>query len=54
MSDHTPTESPRLLKSPFNNEVWPVPPDVNPTMYDALLKAGFTEVKTKEAKRGRG
>jgi hypothetical protein len=59
MSDSTRT-SPvqRYLKSPFNGEAWPVPPDVNAAMYAALLQAGFTEIPAtpettaKKEKRG--
>lgn len=47
MSDNTPTELSRLLKSPFNGELWPVPPDMTPAMYDELIKRGFTPVQAK-------
>ena len=57
MSEPTPTESPRLLRSPFNGEAWPVPPEVDAAMYDALLKAGYTPIpdktKRKEVSRER-
>jgi hypothetical protein len=51
MSDSTPTVPSRRLKSPFNGEEWPVPPEVNPVMYAALLQAGFTEIPAKKEKR---
>lgn len=51
MSDSTLTPPlQRWLKSPFNGEAWPVPPDVNEAMYAALLQAGFTEIPDKKRK----
>lgn len=47
MSVNTPTApSPpqRYLKSPFNGEAWPVPPELTPAMYEALLERGFEEI----------
>lgn len=54
MSDSTDTEpSQRWLRSPFNGQAWPVPPDVTPVMLDALIKAGFQPVEDKPAKESR-
>jgi len=48
MSDNTPTERYRLLRSPFNGEVWKVPPDVTEEMYDHLVNvAKFIPVTEK-------
>lgn len=65
MSDNTPTESPRLLRSPFNGEVWPVPPDLTEAQYAYMIRpdVGFVPVedepvpvvaKRKDAARARG
>jgi hypothetical protein len=53
MSDNTPTAPPRLLRSPFNGQAWPVPPEVTPEMYEALIKAGFTPMATKAPQKGK-
>jgi hypothetical protein len=46
MSDNTPTEPlQRWLKSPFNGELWPVPPDLTVQQYDYMVNvAGFVPV----------
>lgn len=54
MSDPTPTEPYRLLKSPFNGETWTVPPDMSPEMYDHMVKvAGFVPIESKAPKKAR-
>jgi hypothetical protein len=53
MSDSTTTEPLRILKSPFNGEAWPVPPDMTPEMYDALITRGFKPIEPKKEKRDR-
>jgi len=47
MSEATSTEPQLRLRSPFNGEAWPVPPEVTPEMLEALLKAGFTKIPPK-------
>ena len=47
MSEPTPTEPYRQLKSPFNGEAWSVPPEVTPAMYDELIKRGYTPIPSK-------
>lgn len=39
------------MRSPFNGELWPVPPEVNEVMYQALIKAGFEPVTEKPKPR---
>ena len=51
MSDSTPTEPSRLLRSPYNGEAWPVPPDMTPEMYDALIQRGFTPIAVKSKRK---
>ena len=48
--------SPRLLRSPFNGEAWPVPPDMPDEMYAALVERGFVPIvpESKREKRDRG
>ena len=49
MSERTPIEPlpTRWLKSPFNGELWPVPPDLTPEMYDHMVHvAGFVPADT--------
>lgn len=54
MSEATPTAPLRLLKSPFNGEVWTVPPEVSDEMYEHLVNvANFVPV-TEQAKGPRG
>ena len=47
--------SPRLLRSPFNGEAWPVPPDMPDEMYAALVERGFVPIvpESKREKRDR-
>ena len=40
----TPTGPLVKLKSPFNGEVWTVPPDCTREFVDALIERGFTRV----------
>jgi hypothetical protein len=54
MSEPTRTTPLRLLRSPFNGEAWPVPPDMPTTMYDALVERGFVPIEPKKEKRDRG
>jgi hypothetical protein len=56
MSELKPTESLRQLRSPFNGELWTVPPDVSKEMYAALLERGFVPVEDaqKPSKERRG
>lgn len=51
MSDSTPTEFQRILKSPFNGQPWVVPPEVSDEMYAALLARGFKEIPQTKPKR---
>ena len=45
MSDNAPTATPiRKLRSPFNGEIWQVPPDVSPELYEALVLRDFVPV----------
>lgn len=46
----TPTAPPVQLRSPFNGEVWTVPPDQSPAFIQALVDRGFTRVETESAK----
>lgn len=49
--DSTPIEpGQRFLRSPFNGELWPVPPEVTPDMYAELVKRGFAETQPKPKK----
>lgn len=53
MSDSMPTEPAvqRWLKSPFNGEAWPVPPDLRPEQYDYMVKvAKFQPIEAPKAK----
>ena len=57
MSALTPTTpAHRLLRSPFNGEAWPVPPDMPEDMYAALVERGFVPIvpESKKAPRDRG
>jgi hypothetical protein len=54
MSDSTPTPLStiqRWLKSPFNGERWPVPPDMTPAMYDAIVQRGFEPIEEKPKRK---
>jgi hypothetical protein len=51
MSDNTPTESPRVLLSPFNGTEWHVPPEVSDELYAALVERGFTPVNSKSKRK---
>ena len=51
MSEPTPIEPLRQLRSPFNGEAWTVPPEVTPEMYAALLERGFKEIAPAKPKR---
>ena len=55
MSEATPTAPLRLLKSPFNGEIWTVPPDLSEAMYEHMVTvAGFVPVDDKtKGPRGR-
>lgn len=35
-------DPPLRLRSPFNGELWPVPPEATPDLIEALLARGFT------------
>jgi len=39
----TPT-APLLLRSPFNQELWPVPPDATDEFIAELVKRGFVRI----------
>jgi hypothetical protein len=54
MSEATLIEPVRLLRSPFNGEVWKVPSEVSEEMYEALVARGFTPVQPKKGTRDRG
>jgi hypothetical protein len=41
----TPTDRLVKLRSPFNGEVWTVPPDVPPAFVEELVKRGFVRVE---------
>lgn len=45
MSDSSPT-APLRLRSPFNGEAWPVPPDATPEFVAELEKRGFARIET--------
>jgi len=52
----TPTAPPVKLRSPFNGEVWTVPPECAPDFVAALELRGFTRVEdvpTKTRKEAR-
>ena len=52
MLDNTPIEPlQRYLRSPFNGEKWPVPPDMSDEMYAELLKCGFKEIVPKAPRK---
>lgn len=54
MSEPIPTEPQRLLKSPFNGETWPVPPEVSAEMYEHLVRvAGFVPISEVKGPRVR-
>jgi len=38
------------LKSPFNGEIWTVPPDCTPAFVAALVQRGFTRVEDAPSK----
>ena len=54
MSDSIPTAPLRRLKSPFNGEVWTVPPEMSREMYEDMIRLGgfvpIEEPKGKPAK----
>ena len=54
MSDNTNTAPlpQRWLKSPFNGELWPCPPDLTPAQYDYMVQVGgFIPVEPAKPKR---
>ena len=46
----TPTAPLVQLRSPFNGEVWTVPPDQPPAFAEALIARGFVRVEDPSAK----
>jgi len=42
--DSEPIVQIRRLRSPFNNEIWIVPPDCSDEMYEALVQRKFIPV----------
>ena len=48
----TPTAPLVKLKSPFNGEVWTVPPECTPAFVEALEVRGFTRVEAPVKKKG--
>ena len=42
--------APLLLRSPFNGEAWPVPPDATPEFVAELEKRGFVRIDTAPVK----
>jgi len=47
----TPTAPLVKLRSPFNGEVWTVPPDQPPAFVEELIKRGFVRVEDDAATR---
>lgn len=47
----TPTVRPLSLRSPFNGEAWPVPPDSTPEFIAELEKRGFARIDDEPKKR---
>ena len=43
--DSTPTAPLVKLRSPFNQEIWTVPPDCSPEFVAELVKRGFTRIE---------
>ena len=57
MSEPTPIEPQptRWLKSPFNGEAWPVPPELTREQYDYMVhSAGFVPIEPKPVKKKDG
>ena len=53
MSASTPTGGPVKLRSPFNGEIWTVPPDCTPAFVEALIARGFVRVDDEAPKSPR-